>query len=435
MQEIFVGHMLVREIHQCRVCSGKNLIEILSLGDQYVTNFLDSPGEEVFKGPLTLVLCDPKNGGCGLLQLKHTFDHDILYKKYWYVSGISKTMIAALSGIADAAERLIKLSKGDIVIDIGTNDGTLLRSYKTSGIIKVGFEPSNLWELAAKDNENIIHDYFNYRSFMERFWDKKAKVITSIAMFYDLDDPNKFVEDVKKCLDENGVWIIQMNYLGLMLGNNTFDNISHEHLEYYSLLSLEYLLDKHDFEVFDVELNDVNGGSFRIYVKNRGSKVNAFDGSKGRLQKLRADERKAGLDKEQAYLTFALNIQKIKKDLLNFLETEKKRGKDILIYGASTRGLVVLQFAGVDKKLIAAAVDKNPEKCGKYIVGTGIPILSIEDYRKMRPDYLFVLPYHFLKEIAVQEREFLEEGGKMVIAIPKLKIIDKNYLKEIERAS
>jgi hypothetical protein len=242
-------------------------------------------------------------------------------------------------------------------------------------------------------------------------------------MFYDLEDPNTFVEDIKQCLDENGVWIIQMNYLGLMLENNTYDNICHEHLEYYSLLSLSNLLQRHNMEALDVELNDVNGGSFRIYVKHKGSKVQGFPGNSERLEKQKKYEEKMGLNDFKVYDKFAQRIEKSKTELMAFLTQQSKKGKKIFIYGASTRGLVVLQYAGVDKKLIIAATDMNPEKWGKYIVGTGIPIISIEQYRKEKPDYLFVLPYHFLEEIKNQEKAFLKAGGKMIVAIPKFEVI------------
>jgi hypothetical protein len=277
--------------------------------------------------------------------------------------------------------------------------------------------------LGNEGTSKIIHDYFNYEAFKREFGNKKAKLMTSIAMFYDLEDPNTFVEDVEKCLDKDGLWIIQMNYLGLMLENNTFDNISHEHLEYYSLTSLENLLNRHDMEPFDVELNDVNGGSFRIYVRHKGARIRGFRGAEKRLRKLEDNEKEKGFGKSKAYDEFAREIEEIRRDLMGFLNQEVKKGKRIFIYGASTRGLVVLQYFGIDKNLIEAAVDKNPDKWGKYIVGTGIPIMSVEQYRKEKPDYLFVLPYHFIEEIKDQEKDFLEKGGKMIVAIPKFRII------------
>jgi len=414
---------LVTELTECRICKSKTLIPILSLGEQYITNFVEESSTDAAKGPLELVLCNPTEGGCGLLQLKHTFNHDILYRRYWYRSGISTTMVRALNDIVDSAQQSVRLGSGDIVIDIGANDGTLLRRYKTEGLIKVGFEPSNLWELAKQDNTRILHDYFNFDRFNLEFQGKKAKIITSIAMFYDLEDPNRFVSDIKSCLATDGIWIVQMNYLGLMLENNTFDNISHEHLEYYSLLTLEKLLDRHNLEAFDVELNDVNGGSFRVYIRHKGAQVGNSETAGARLDAQRDYERRSKLESKETYIKFAERIEKIKKDLKSLLEAEIHKGKKVYIYGASTRGLVVLQFAGIDNRLITAATDKNPDKWGKYIVGTGIKIVSIDQYRKEKPDYLFVLPYHFIEEIKYQEREFIDRGGKLIVAIPKVCMI------------
>ena len=421
--------MDIKVIDHCRVCGSGNLVDILSLGEQFVTNFIDDPAEKANKGPLELVLCDTKKGGCGLLQLKHTFNRDVLYRKYWYRSGISPTMVKALADIVQKAESIANLKSGDIVIDIGSNDGTLLKQYASKNLVRVGFEPSNLWEVSARDPDlTTIHDYFTAKSFEEKFGDKKAKIITSIAMFYDLDDPNGFVEDVRKCLDPDGMWIIQMNYLGLMLENNTFDNISHEHLEYYSLFSLQNLLSRHNLEIFDLELNDVNGGSFRLYIRHAGSKIKTPKGAEKRIADLVEHEKKIGVDEIGAYREFVARINKIKTELIALLEREVKSGKTIFIYGASTRGLVVLQYCQIDKRLITAATDKNPDKWGKYIVGTGIPIVPIEEYRKRHPDYLFVLPYHFIKEIAQQERQFLVGGGKLIVAIPRVTVIDKSSI-------
>ncbi|MDP3742482.1 MAG: class I SAM-dependent methyltransferase [Candidatus Micrarchaeota archaeon] len=417
---------LVIERKTCRVCGLNNLTPILSLGEQYVTNFVESPESEAFKGPLSLVLCKVSDGGCGLLQMQHTFNHDVLYKKYWYQSGISTTMVAALQDIVKKASEIVQLSKGDIVIDIGANDGTLLRQYDLStGVQTIGFEPSNLYAMGEKGTTKIFHDYFKHDVFNKVFGDKRAKIITAISMFYDLEDPNSFVADAAKILDANGVFIIQMNYLGLMLENNTYDNISHEHLEYYSLFSLENLLKRHGLEVFDVELNDVNGGSIRTYIRHKGAKVNAFPGAELRLKQQREVEKTLGLEDQKVYDEFAKRIEATKQKLVVFLKREVAAGKKVYIYGASTRGLVVLQYAGIDNKLIKAATDKNKDKWGKYIVGTGIPIVSVEQYRKDKPDYLFVLPYHFLKEIKAQETEFMSNGGKLIVAIPEFKVIDK----------
>ena len=315
---------IVTQVKKCRVCGNANLVPILSLGEQYATNFVEADSKNLATGPLDLVLCQTKDGGCGLLQMQHTFNHDLLYQQYWYQSGISTTMVKALADVAHNAQSLVKPAAGDIVVDIGANDGTLLRQYQITGLKTVGFEPSNLYKLGEKGNFKIIHDYFNYPAFKKEFGSAKAKIITAISMFYDLEDPNTFVEDARKVLADDGVFIIQMNYLVLMLENNTFDNISHEHLEYYSLFSLENLLSRHDLEVFDVELNDVNGGSIRTYVKHKGASVKESAGAKQRLLAQREVEKKLGLDDKSVYAQFAKRISAIKTRLHSFLEREKK---------------------------------------------------------------------------------------------------------------
>jgi hypothetical protein len=417
----------------CRVCGSKRLLPVLSLGDQFAVGFLDRPDEPASTGPLDLVLCNIKDGGCGLLQLRHTFDHDLLYRKYWYKSGISTTMVKALADIVRSAEKVARPKEGDLIIDIGANDGTLLRQHRTKGITKVGFEPSNLWKLARQDGAVIINDYFNHAAFEKRFPGRKAKVITSIAMFYDLEDPNAFVADIGRCLDDQGLWIIQMNYLGLMLDDHTYDNISHEHLEYYSLLSLENLLKRHQFEIFDVELNDVNGGSYRLYIRKAGARLKPLAGAERRVAALRKKELSLGYDDRKVYQTFSKELGDLKKQLRAVLAKAVKAGKRIYIYGASTRGLVVLQYCGIDRKLIAAAVDKNSDKWGKYIVGTGIQIIPFDDYRRDLPDYLLVLPYQFKREIMHQEQDFLKKGGKMIFALPTVKVVGAKALKKITR--
>ncbi len=412
----------------CRICNSKNLVSILSLGNLFVSSFVDSPNEKGYKAPLELILCDINKGGCGLLQLKHTIPGTILYRNYWYKSGINESMIRALQDIAEKAEKLMKLSSGDVILDIGCNDGTLLRAYKTPGIKLVGFEPaSNMVEEARIGTTKIINDFFNYDLFEEYFGNTKAKIITTIAMFYDLEDPNSFVTDLAKCLDKDGVWINQMAYLPSMLEQNAFDNIIHEHLEYYSLLALENLLKRHNLEVFDIELNDVNGGSFRIYIKHKDNKgVRPFDGAEKRVNDLREFEKKIGLNGEKVYDDFAKIVENIKLKVRNTIEQAVNGGKTVYVYGASTKGNTTLQYFSLDNKLIKAAAERDPTKWGKFTIGTWIPIKSEEEVRKEKPDYMLVLPWHFLDSFLKREKEYLESGGKFIVPMPKFKIIPES---------
>jgi tRNA threonylcarbamoyladenosine modification (KEOPS) complex Pcc1 subunit len=364
--------------------------------------------------------------GCGLLQLKHTVPPDLLYRKFWYKSGVNQTIRNDLEDIVRKVEEKIDLHDDDFVIDIGANDGTLLRFYKNSSLKLIGFEPAtNLLEEANSGTFKIFNEYFNSKTFEESFGDEKAKIITSISIFYDLDNPHDFVEDITKILDENGIWILQMNYLVTMLENFAFDNIVHEHLEYYSLQSLEHLLDKHGLEVFDVEQNNINGGSIRAFIKFKNS--NKFSVSK-RVNDVIAYEKKIKLSDEKTYLDFAEKIKSLKQQTCKFIKDEINNGKKFYVYGASTRGNTLLQYYGLNLQFIQGASERNPAKWGKYIVGSMIPIISEEQARLEKPDYFLVLPWYFADEFVSREKKFLEGGGKFLIPLPQFKLIDSSNL-------
>jgi len=322
--------MEITPVVQCRICKSKNLVPILSLDNQFVSDFLISENPKCSKIPLELLLCDPNSGGCGLLQLRHSVPPDMMYKQYWYKSGISTTIKNDLQDIVSKIQKLSDLKNNDIVVDIGCNDGTLLRFYNNKDLIRVGFEPArNLVKEAEVGTNKIINNFFNYDDFHKNFRNKRTKVITAISMFYDLEDPNKFIDDITKILDPEGVFVIQQNYLLSMLEQNAFDNICHEHLEYYSLFSLENLLKNHNLEVFDVELNNINGGSFRTYIRFRNSSVKPFTGADDRIKRVREKESKLGLQDKRIYQEFGSRVNDIKEKLLDFIKAEIKKEKKI----------------------------------------------------------------------------------------------------------
>lgn len=410
-----------RTITVCRSCGSKKLIAILSLGRFYVSNFINSPNRQRVKAPLELILCQK----CSLLQLKHTVSQKQLYRNYWYFSGINETMRKELTDITFKASRLVDLKSGDFVLDIGSNDSTLLLSYQNKRLRFVGFEPAkNLMNIAARGNLEIINDFFNYNAWRKKFGGTRAKIITAIAMFYDLDDPNRFVSDIVKCLDKNGVFIVQMNYLPLVIQQNAYDGVCHEHLMYYSLTSLKNLLGRHNLEVFDMELNDVNGGSFCTYVQHKGQRPISQN-----VQKLEKFEKKIKLSDKKTYKDFFQRVISLKKKLFNFIKNETKKGKKVYVYGASTKGNTILQFCNLDYRLIEKAADRNPLKWGKKTVATLIPIISEEEARNEHPDYFLILPWHFLKEFIQRERDFLLSGGKFIVPLPRFKIISRKDLK------
>jgi NDP-4-keto-2,6-dideoxyhexose 3-C-methyltransferase len=328
-------------------------------------------------------------------------------------------MREALADVAAKAYLAARPSLGEIVIDTGCNDGTLLRTYPKSGIRLVGFEPAeNLVEDARKETYWIFNDFFGADAFREKFGNEKAKIVTSVAMFYDLENPNRFVSDVVKCMAPDGVWVVQQNYLATMLQKNGFDNIGHEHLEYYSLSTMERLLARHEMDIFDVETNEVNGGSFRTYACHRGRYP--INRSVGALQR---NEERMQLNKGEVYRIFARDIRKIRSHLAQLVRREVRSGKTVYVYGASNRGNTILQYCGLDYRLIKKATDANSEKWGLRTVGTKIPIVSKEEARKEKPDYFLILPHHFLEEIKREEKDYLDHGGKFIVPLPEVRVI------------
>ena len=409
-------------IEECRSCGSKDLFPIISLGDQYIVNFVNSKNEGT-KCPLELVLCN----NCKLVQLKHNAPAESMWgDQYWYKSGINKMIRDDLKDIVEKIKKMTHLNKRDKIIDIGCNDGTMLSFYNDNNLHLIGFEPSkNVAKEAASKGFDIINDFFNAESFKKQFGDQKAKVITAISMFYDLEDPNKFLQDIVSILDKDGLFVIQQNYLVTMLANNAFDNICHEHREYYSLYSLKKLLDKYNLEIFEVEQNGINGGSIRTYIKFKDNYNLNSHGGQERLREIEDNERKLGLETKKPYIEFANRIASLKKDLLDFLKKEKTSGKTICALGASTRGLVLLQYFGLDPSLIDCIFDRNSDKEGKLAVGSWIPITSPDNIRKYNPDYQLVLIWHIFKGIGDDEKDFVKNGGKFILPLPSLKIIEK----------
>lgn len=402
-------------IKKCRSCDSKNLEEIISLGKLYLSDFLKN-NIKPNKYPLTLMLCKK----CFLLQLKHTTPQSALYtERYGYKSGINQTMKDELKEIAKDSLQLINKPLNKIVaIDIGANDGTLLSFYPRS-VHRIAVEPIKKFAIISQKNANeVVNNFFSYDTFLKKIKNKKADIVTAISCFYDMPDPNKFVSDVKKIMNENGVFIIQQNYLVGMLKQNAFDNIVHEHLEYYSLLSLTNLLEKHDLEIFDVQLRDLNGGSFKTYISRKGEREiskNVF--------KMRTMEKRLKLNNKRVYKDFAKRINENKKDLKKLITQLLKNGNTIYLYGASTRGNTLLQFYGLNKKHIKFAVERNSEKHGKIIASVGIPIISEEQARIDKPDYMLILPWFFKKEFLERESKYLKNGGHFIFPLPKLEVI------------
>ena len=401
-----------KKINHCLLCKDKNIKEMFSLGNLFVSNFVKKKDvKNGVKAPLKLLYC--KN--CSLIQLSHIAPQEIMYRRfYWYRSGVTKIMKAGLYNIFTESLKYVSLKKNDVILDIGANDGTLLAYYKRKNFITIGCEPANNLQKSLNRNCNFSINNFWSKNELNKILSKnnlkKPKIITAIGMFYDLEEPNKFIKDAADSLGEGGIFIAQLMCLKTMIKKNDLGNICHEHIEFYSLKSLKFLFEKNGLEIFKLEENDINGGSYRIYC--RKFKNGSIKLKNENVKKLMKD--------------FIKRVKINKKDTTNFIKNKIKEGKKIFLYGASTKGNTVLQYYGLNNKIIPFAAERSPEKWGKYTIGTGIKIISEKLARSYHPDYFFVTPWGFIKEFIVREKKWLKRGGTFIVPFPKFKLIKYN---------
>ncbi len=392
----------------CRLCGSDKLKNNISLGEQYVNDFPPSPSEKGRNGkcPLDVVFCE----NCSLFQLRHTAPQEILYARhYWYKSGINNTIVNDLRAIAEITSEITTLGKNDVFLDIGANDGTLLKNLKGKAIT-VGCEPANNLQDELRANcDYVINDFWNYENY-QKLDVGKAKVITAIGMFYDMEDPNQFIKDAAKVLEDDGLFLAQLMTLKPMLQNFDLGNICHEHLEYYTYESLKYLFEKNGLEIYKIEENKINGGSYRIFARK-------FEkGSINWEEEI----------KEQDLYVFKESLDKNRDLCVQYIKNAKKEGKKIYAYGASTKGNVILQYYNLGNEYILGAADKNPQKWGLYTL-TDIPIVSEEEARE-KADIFLILPYAFAEEFVKREEEWLKGGGKIILPLPEFKIVESASL-------
>ena len=402
--------------------------ELFTLGNLYVSDFLKE-GESPRGGSVEMKMMMDENGSVRLDQIAPL---DTMYGKYWYRSGINNTMKKELNGIVNSITDIVKLKENDLWVDIACNDGTLL-SYVPNNLLRVGIDPvDDSYKIESEKHSNlIIQDYFSYDVFKNsKFGNLKAKVITTIAMFYDLEEPKKFVNDIIKVLDDNGVWVLQLSYTPLMIEQLAFDNICHEHAYYYSLFNIRKMFKECGMDIVDVQLNDTNGGSFRIYCMKENSDKTKFgtqpyrDICRFRINSLLQYEESLKLDSVDTWVDFYNRTNELKEKTVSFIKSEKEKGKKIWGYGASTKGNTLLQYFGLDNTLIDGIAERSPYKFGLKTVGTNIPIYSEQEMRDQKPDYLLVLPWHFINEFVERESDFLKNGGKFIVPCPKFEIIE-----------
>lgn len=402
------------QVTQCRSCQSSKLVPLLSLGSQALTGiFPKDESDQVPAGPLDLIKCQ----SCDLVQLGHSFELSQLYgQNYGYRSGLNGSMVRHLNAKIQKLVSMVDLCEGDLVLDIGSNDGTTLRAYPNRNLDLVGMDPTGAKFRAYYPSDvHLIPDFFSGKTFKAHYGTRKAKIVTSIAMFYDLEDPVSFMKDVESILDEDGVWAFEQSYLGSMLDANSYDTICHEHLEYYGLKQIQTMAEQCGLKILDVEMNDVNGGSFAVLAAKKTSRRPAYQ---QRIDEILNNEERVGLYSVATFKSFESRIQEHKKEVIRFLDWAKGNGKRVIGYGASTKGNVLLQYCGITASQLPCIAEVNEDKFGAFTPGTMIPIVSETAAHRMEPDFFFVLPWHFKAGILHKERSFQQKGGKIVFPLP-----------------
>ena len=407
-----------KELTNCRVCGSSSINEVLNLGNQELTGaFPKSVNEKVISGLLNLVFCN----NCHLLQLGYIYPLDIMYgDNYGYRSGVNPPMVEHLSLKTRYLESKYNLTEGHIVLDIGSNDGTLLNSYSTTGVRKIGMDPTGKNFIDNyNDDVELISNFFSAEAF-NRICDKKCKIVTSISMFYDLELPIDFAKQVESILENDGIWHLEQSYMPMMLRSNSYDTVCHEHLEYYSLSVLKYILESANMRIIDVSTNGVNGGSIAVTAAKNCS---SYQPNSALIEWYLHQESAMELDKINPYLNFAKRTEDHRIHFNELLDALNKSGKTVCGYGASTKGNTVLQYCGITASQIKAIGDVTPSKAGCFTPGTLIPIDSIPIVKAMNPDYLVVLPWHYRNYIVNNEIDYLKAGGRFIFPLPFIEIV------------
>ena len=414
-----MDNSMFHKIEKCRVCGNEHYYTVLDLGNQYLSGiFPKSVDPDMYKGPLKLVKCDESTGGCGHVQLEHTFDLPTMYgEEYGYRSGLNSSMVKHLKGKYEKISNFLDLKENDIVIDIAGNDGTFLGFFSPE-LKLVSIDPtSKKFSKYFKEHVDYIADFFTEKTFRQFFGDFNAKLVTSFSMFYDLEDPCQFAKEVNSVLDpEEGVWVLEQSYMPEMLRVNSFDTVCHEHLSYYGMRQLKYIMDQAGFKIIDFELNDVNGGSISLVVANKGSK---YEEATQMLNDLLQEELDLKLNTTEPWNDFSFRIEECRTKFWDLISKCKEDGLKIAALGASTKGNVTLQTWSVTTDDIQVVGEVNPDKDGSFTPGTWIPIKNedsvIEEY-----DVFVILPWHF-KNFFINSAKF--KGKKLLFPLPNAEIV------------
>ncbi|HZZ36075.1 MAG TPA: class I SAM-dependent methyltransferase [Caulobacteraceae bacterium] len=403
------------QIERCRICGNSHLERVLDLGEQVLTGvFPRTRDETITRGPLRLVKC-VGDGACGLLQMEHSYDLGEMYgENYGYRSGLNPSMVAHLGRKVERIAGLIQLNPGDLILDIGSNDATTLKAYSQPGLTLAGVDPTGMkFRQYYPPNVELIPDFFSAELVRQRFGARKAKVVTSFSMFYDLEAPMAFMREVHEVLADDGLWVFEQSYMPSMLATNSYDTVCHEHLEFYALAQIKWMADRVGFQIVDIEFNDVNGGSFSVTAR----KARTGEATAPSVQNVLDEESKAGLHTLEPYRAFEQRVGASREQLREFVGSARAEGKVVGALGASTKGNVLLQYCGFTGKDLCAVGEVNPDKFGCMTPGSWIPIVPERELLDRRPDHLIVLPWHF--------RGFFENspafrGQSLVFPLPEL---------------
>jgi hypothetical protein len=416
---------MFKEVKKCLICGNEKLVPFLNLGTQALTGvFPKTKDTPVGRGPLELVKCQEDREGkyCGLVQLRHIYSAQELYgETYGYRSSLNRSMVEHLHCKVKEILQKVTLQPGDMVIDIGSNDGTLLKCYPARGLTLVGVDP--LGEKMSRYYPPHIHlvaDFFSKKALEKYFGSQKVKIITSIAMFYDLESPLTFMQQVYELLTDDGVWVFEQSYMPTMLSMDSYDTVCHEHLEYYRLKQIKWMADRAGFKILEVVFNQINGGSFSVMVAKQGS---SYPEARGLVTRILKSEERLGMHTLKPYQVFRKRVFQHKKKLQAQIQKLNRNRKKVLGYGASTKGNVILQFCELRENNLGFIAEVNPDKFGAYTPGTLIPIISEQEARAMKPDYFIVLPWHFKDNIIAREQKYLRGGGKLLFVLPSLEVV------------
>ncbi len=404
------------KLNRCRSCNSKKLKKLLTFGNMSFTGKFPKANKIIKKKPINLVICL----NCELVQLGHNFNLKYLYgPDYGYRTGINKTMRDHVRKVAEYLSKKTKLKKNDLVLDIASNDGSLLNNYNKN-ILTFGIDP--VLKKFKKEYKNInykVNDFFSKKN-IQKYVKRKFKIITALSVFYDAAKPNKFLSDAKNILAKDGILLLEFADLFSIVKYKMFDTICHEHLEYYSSRVMINLAKKNNLRIFDIKRNNINGSSKQFYLCHHNG---PFRSNEKIIRKELVAEEKLKLQNIKTFKNFFKEINKIKTNLFNFLIRMRKKGKIIHCYGASTKGNVILQYFGITNNLIKYAAERNRNKFNLYTPGSKIRIISEKHSRALQPDFYLVLPWHFKKEILIREKEIRKKGTRFIFPLPSFKVI------------